>query len=98
MIILLISAITAIIKQNLLETKKQKKKKWSTVLYNQRLKYFLIHSVTGTISLSLLPTVVNTNKKTQFLDLTEANTEADMAIKAEKSQVVKSLKDRKVNN
>jgi hypothetical protein len=42
--------------------------------------------------------VVDTNKKTQFLDLTEADTEADMAIKAEKSQVVKSLKDRKVNN
>jgi len=42
--------------------------------------------------------VVNRNNETQFLKLTEANTEADMAINAEKLQVVKSPKDRKVNN
>jgi hypothetical protein len=34
----------------------------------------------------------------QFLKLTEANTEAHVAIKAEKLQVVKSPKDSKVNN
>jgi len=42
--------------------------------------------------------VVERNNKTQFLELTEANTEADMAIKAEKLQAVILLKDRKVNN
>jgi len=42
--------------------------------------------------------VVDRNNETQFLKLTEANTEDDMAIKAEKVQVVKSPKDRKVNS
>jgi hypothetical protein len=41
--------------------------------------------------------VVDRKNETQFLKLTEANTEADMAIKAEKLQVVKSPQDRKVN-
>jgi hypothetical protein len=42
--------------------------------------------------------VVHKNNETQFLKLTEANTEADTSIKAEKLKVVKSLKDREVNN
>lgn len=42
--------------------------------------------------------MVNINNETHFLKLTEANTEADETIRAEKLQVVKSLKDKKVNN